>query len=139
MGQGLWRTDGGTSLPHAGLTIFGTRCLDVDPGADGCISLLQVPGSFYVGNLCALKHNARHSATSDGCLGAGEEQVQIAVMLRTDVFRAARTRTLNATPGPAELFHIVNEQTAKHVSQEPFRLPGLDAVLAEAPAPPVRL
>ena len=105
--QGVWHTDGGTSLLHGGLTIFGGREVRVE-GDDGCISLFQKPGSFYVGNLCALNHNVYHGARSEGCCGAGAEQVQICVMLRTDVFRAARARKLNSTPGPAELSEIVN-------------------------------
>ena len=45
-----WHTDGGASLLHAGLTIFGSRQLLVKvKGEEGCISLAQRPGSFYVG------------------------------------------------------------------------------------------
>ena len=47
------------------------------------------------------------------------EQVQIAVLLRTDVFRAARARTINATPGHAEWFEIVNSATARHLAYLP--------------------
>ena len=80
-----------------------------------------------------MKHCVRHGATSEGCLGPGTEPVQIAVMLRTDVFRCARARTLNTTPGPAELYEIVNTEIAKHLAEEPpFRLPGMGDVLAEA-------
>ena len=57
-----WHTDGGASLLHAGLTIFGSRQLLVKvKGEKGCISLAQRHGSFYVvslsisnlGNMCA--------------------------------------------------------------------------------------
>ena len=65
-------------------------------------------------------------------MGAGADQVQICVMLRTDVFRAARARKLNSTPGPAELFEIVNLETAHHLAEVAFPLPDLGGVLWEA-------
>ncbi len=125
-----WHTDGGASLLHAAVTVFGSRTLQVKPEDVDVISLPQRPGSFYVGNLCALSHNVVHGEHAAGSYGGGppSEQVQIAVMLRTDVFRAARARTINATPGPAELFEIVNSATARHLAD----LPDLAAVIAES-------
>ena len=79
-----WHTDGGASLLHAGLTIFGSRQLLVKvKGEKDCISLAQRPGSFYVGNLCALEHNVAHGASAPGSLGDGppENQVQITAIL----------------------------------------------------------
>ena len=129
---GQWHTDGGASLLHAGLTLFGSRTLLVDVGDASPARFPQQPGSFYVGNLCALSHDVEHGERSAGCLGAGEDQVQIAVMLRTDVFRVARARKINSTPGPLELFRIVNSETARHSAESPFHLPDLAAVMAEA-------
>ena len=74
---------------------------------------------------------------SPPCLQTGSprvraaEQVQIAVMLRTDVYREGRARKLNAIPGKVELFRIVNAETAKHLAETLFPLPDLAAVLAE--------
>jgi len=129
-----WHTDGGASLLHAAVTIFGSRTLEVKPVDACCIRLPQRPGSFYLGNLCALSHNAVHGEVSAGSYGNGlpSEQVQIAVMLRSDVFRACRARTINSAPGPAELFRIVNTETAKHIAEQPFHLPDLAAVTAES-------
>ena len=53
-------------------------------------------------------------------------------MLRTDVFRNARARTINSVPGHAELYRVVNTETAKHLAETPLYLPDLDAVIAEA-------
>ena len=66
-----WHTDGGASLLHAGLTVFGSRTLLVNRGGAGCISLPQRPGSFYVGNLCALEHNVAHGEHAAGSYGEG--------------------------------------------------------------------
>ena len=129
-----WHTEGGASLLHAGLTVFGSRTLQVELEDAGCISLPQRPGSFYVGNLCALSHNVAHGLHAAESYGEGppSEQVQMAVMLRSDVFREARARRINARPGPAELFRIVNSETAKHLAEQPFHLPDLAAVIAES-------
>ena len=133
-----WHTDGGASLLHAGLTLFGTRSLlvELDQPKKHIIELEQRPGSFYVGNLCALNHNVRHYAASEGTFSPRHghtmfEPVQIAVMLRSDVFRQSRARKIDAIPGPGELFRIVNTETAKHLAEKPFPLPDLASVLAE--------
>ena len=130
-----WHTDGGSSLLHAGLTVFGSRSVDIELLGKGCISLRQQPGSFYVGNMCAMNHRVVHKDSDEGAY-RGEtdpvEPVHIAVMLRSDVFRSARARNLNATPGPRELFDIVNEETALHLAEQPFRLPSLAEVVAES-------
>ena len=129
-----WHTDGGASLLHAGLTLFGDRVLQVRLEDGSCISLPQRPGSFYVGSMCALEHNVAHGEHAASSYGEGPpaEQSQIAVMLRCDVFRAGRARKKNSTPGPAELFRIVNIETAKHLAEQPFHLPDFDAVMAES-------
>ena len=82
-----------------------------------------------------------HGATSPGSLdsrsksigGPPNSQVQIMVMLRSDLFREIRAHKINACPGPHELFRIVNRETAKHLAEVPFPLPDLAAVLAECP------
>ena len=75
---------GGGDGALASFTVFGSRTLLVKSEGRGCISLPQKPGSFYVGNLCALEHNVEPCAESAGCYGEGppSKQVQIAVMLR---------------------------------------------------------
>ena len=129
-----WHTDGGASLLHASLTVFGNRQVQVKLEDGRCISLPQRPGSFYIGSMCALEHNVQHSEHPVGCYGEPSEQVQIAVMLRCDVFRAARARKKNCTPGPAEVFRIVNDEVAKHLAEQALSLPDLAGVLAEARA-----
>ena len=83
---------------------------------------------------CSSGCKVSHGETAARSYGEGTstEQVQIAVMLRTDVFRAARARGINSSPGPVELYGIVNTETARHLSQQPFPMPDLAAVIAEA-------
>ena len=55
-----WHTDGGCSLLHASVTLFGTRSVEVKVEGKPQVTLDQELGSFYVGNLSALEHNVRH-------------------------------------------------------------------------------
>ena len=173
-----WHTDGGCSLLHASVTIFGTRSVEVKVEGRPHLTLRQEPGSFYVGNLAALEHNVRHhveckhtfdgaaataevdrksaasdegdaehaasAATAEGdpravtvegdpraATAEGDPRLQIAVMLRCDVFRELRARRINATPGPAELFRVVNYAAARHLADVPVALPDLTEVLVE--------
>ena len=55
------------------------------------------------------------------------------IMLRSDLFRDARAREINACPGRHELFRIVNMETARHLAEVPFPLLEIAAVIAECP------
>ena len=141
-----WHTDGGASLLHGALTVFGTRSLlvELNQPETTTATLPQGPGSFYVGNLCAFNHNVKHHADSTGNFiqDAESEQVQIAVMLRSDVYRLNRARKINAIPGPEQMFRIVNTETARHLAEKPFpharsrRRPfGVVSIYCERPVP----
>ena len=133
--QDGWHTDGGASLLHAGLTIFGSRtlCVKLQPKTGGFpdrqLHLPQRPGSFYLGNMCTLEHNVVHGATSPG---SWEDRLQMMVMLRPDLFHDSRAHVVNSCPGPRELFRIVNRETARHLAEIRFPLPDLADVLAES-------
>ena len=95
---------------HAGLTIFGTRHVEVkvaesaaqvadsaahvaDSAAGKWSVLPRSADSFYMGSMCAAWHRVRHLDRKEAgtvCGAAGN--VHIAVMLRTDVFREERAR-----------------------------------------------
>ena len=154
-----WHTDGGCSLLHASVTIFGTRSVEVKVEGKPKITLDQEPGSFYVGNLSALEHNVRHHVeckhTFDGAAATakvnrkrlrskvdaenissaataeGDQRLQIAVMIRSDVFRDFRTREKNSAPDPPEFFRVVSYAVAQHLADIPVALPDLTEVLAE--------
>ena len=70
--------------------------------------------------------NAASAATAEG-----DARLQIAVMLRCDVFRNCRARKINSIPGPADFFRVVNHAAAQHLSDEPVALPDLTEVLLE--------
>ena len=64
-------------------------------------------------------------------IAEGDQRLQIAVMIRSDVFRECRARKINATPGPAEFFRVVNYTVAQHLARVPVALPDLAEVLDE--------
>ena len=66
--------------------------------------------------------------------GKGDQRLQIAVMIRSDVFRDCRARKINSTLGPVELFRVVNCTVAQHLADVPVALPDLTEVLAEVAA-----
>ena len=106
--------DGGASLLHAGLAIFGARHVEVkaaesaaDNGEQYRLMLPQSAGSFYMGNMCAAWHRVRDI----DCKGAGNlcgaaGNVHIAAMLRTDV----------TPPTPCRVFDIVNQVVASSLA-----------------------
>ena len=150
-----WHTDGGCSLLHASVTLFGTRSVEVKVEGKSQVTLDQEAGSFYVGNLSALEHNVRHheeckhtfdgaaltanddgkdlasAATAKGDAEEGDQRLQIAVMIRSDVFRESKSRKINSILGPAEFFRVVNYTVAQHLADCPVALPDLTEVLAE--------
>ena len=127
--------DGGASLLHAGLTIFGTRHVEVmGAGSAACWNELpQSAGSFYMGNMCAARHRVRHLDHQDaGKLCGAAGNVQIAVMLRTDVFREERACSMITAPTPCRVYDIVNQVVASSLATDPLHFPDLGTCLAEA-------
>ena len=92
--------------------------------------LPQRPGSFYVGNLCAAWHRVRH-LEQPGPLCAAAGDVHVTVMLRTDVFRAERSRATKFKPKPADVFDIVNKVVADALLQRPLGFPDFVSCLGE--------
>ena len=127
--------DGGTSLLHAGLTIFGTRHVEVkvaESADDKWNVLPQSAGSFYMGNMCVAWHRVHHFDCDGGgrlCEAAGN--VHIAVMLRTDVFREERARSMSSKPTPCDVFDIVNQVVAESLAIDPLHFPDLASCIAE--------
>jgi hypothetical protein len=102
--------DGGASLVHSGLTLYGRRSLAL-LYPDGKIELCaQTPGQYYTGNLCAIRHEVRHHEPGGMELLDGHE---VAIMFRTDCFRGNRARKLEGKPTPIHIYDAVNEVERK--------------------------
>ena len=130
--------DGGASLLHMGITIFGSRNLECWHGDGTSHTLQQSPGSIYVGNMCAVEHQVAHvdDASDLHCSPADPMQgVKIAVMIRSDVFSQSRARRMSGKPTPTDVFDIVNNVIAQHLASEPITLPSFTQVAGEVSAP----
>ncbi len=135
--------DGGASLLHMGLTIFGARSLVCHFGEEGTRTFRQRAGSIYVGNMCAIEHHVEHEPASAECLGSGEQAAQITIMFRSDVFRHGQARKKISKPTPVDMFDIVNTVVASHLSTDPMVLPDFanvarrweDRMIGGAPRP----
>jgi hypothetical protein len=120
--------DGGASLLHGGLTLFGARDLAL-LYPDGKSELLaQTPGTYYIGNLCAIEHEVQHHIPKEQKLLQG---LEIAVMFRTDCFRHNRARKLVGRPGPVHIYDAVNAVVATALARDPLHLPTYAEVMAE--------
>ena len=126
--------DGGASLIHAGLTLWGKRTLEFQT-ADGEWSgeIDQEPGSFYVGNMCAVNHRVRHlpeDLAEPLFRGHGGAGVHLTVMLRTDVFKHKWARRGKHKPRPEDVFDAVNDIVARKLAREPWILPRIAECMA---------
>ena len=61
----------------------------------------------------------------------GDQRLQIAVMIRSDVFGDFRARKINSTLGLVEFFRVVNCAVAQHLADGPVALADLTEVLAD--------
>ena len=120
---------------HAGLTIFGTRHVEVkvaESADDKWNVLPQSAGSFYMGNMCAAWHRVHHLDHAEaGALCEAAGNVHIAVMLRTDVFREERARSMSSKPTPCRVFDLVNQVVAESLATAPLHFPDLATCIAE--------
>ena len=133
--------DGGTSLLHAGVTLWGQRRLEYMTGDGEWHSLIQQPGSFYIANMCAAWHRVQHLPSDaaeplfrpvdamnvDGNASPG---LHITVMLRTDVFRADFSRRGRQKARPEDVYDAVNFVVARKLAREPWAMPTLGECMA---------
>jgi len=136
--------DGGCSLVHMGLTIFGSRSLELFwKSAGGAAKhdhmplkiMTNQPGSVYVGNLVAVEHQVLHKeagASAVPLFRADDRApgVEIAVMVRCDPLRHSYSRQLTHAPSPADVFSAVNRLTAAHLASHPLQMPSFDACVS---------
>ena len=114
--------DGGASLLHMGLSVWGRRRLDCF-FQDETVSIEQSPGSIYIGNLVAVEHQVKHYAAAEaaplyqpeGRLKKDSKGLLVTVLFRSDVFRHARSRQMKLPPSPADVFQVVNAIVAEQL------------------------
>ena len=151
--------DGGASLLHLGLTLWGHRRLvlelvappdgtaaaaepaseataeaaeaEEEKPAETVTHVKQEAGSVYLASLCAAAHYVEQFDQKDEKLLAhgGCGDLQVAVMVRTSLFGAAMGRTGGSKPGPAMVFDAAQAIVTKALARSTFVLPPLHLCL----------
>ena len=130
-------SDGGASVLHMGVTLYGRRELTFfapKPGDEGGLApesevkFSFVPGSVYLGTVTGAPHQVSHLSPRASC----EERVGYSVtcMIRTTLFPKFRSRVMNTTPSPPEFFQALAQSFTQSLQTQEWVLPSLDQCLA---------
>ena len=121
--------DGGASILHMGLTVYGRRDVRFVQGpglAD--VAVRNVPGTVYFGQVTGAEHQVHHRAASSQAellQLPGLGQCSVTVMLRTALFPYNRARMRNTTPSPVVVFHALAKSFRESCARGNWRLPSL--------------
>ena len=93
------------------------------------------PGNFYIGHVAAIRHHVAHEGEDnpDELLEFGGEFYNVAVMVRTSCFAAARARTQASPPGPSAVYNAVREAVHSCLGESGWRVPQLHDILQNVP------
>ena len=119
--------DGGASVLHLGLTLFGRRSIHCEQG--GSLPEIVVdncPGTVYLGGLTGPLHRVEHERPAEGeLLDLGSSgQAAVAIMARCALFSFCRSRGKRGSPVPADFFEVLTKAFAEGL-ERPWRLPTL--------------
>ena len=129
--------DGGASVLHMGITLYGRRRVTFFEPISGSASgqeeerevcFAQQPGSVYLGTVTGASHQVSHVVTRNP-----EEELRahtVSVMLRTCLFPYNRARCQNTTPSPPEVFRALASSLTEHLVAHRLELPSLARVQA---------
>lgn len=127
--------DGGASVLHMGITLFGRRKVVCHQGKDlPPVELVCPPGSVYLGGLTGPEHQVHHlvplpgEVLRDSGVATGpqfDSGLSITIMCRTALFAHNRARLRNVMPSPEGFFFAIAESFRASLAALPFRLPDL--------------
>ena len=130
--EGFWdepeHKDGGASVMHVGLTLYGRRALACrrDHGLPDVI-VSNAPGTVYMGQLTGPVHQVSHQEAPESDLleVPGLGRVAVSVMMRTALFAFNRARLRNNTPSPLACFEALARCFREGLATATLRLPDL--------------
>ena len=118
--------DGGASLLHMGITLYGRRVLrsfEQDKGGE-FFDLSLSPGSVYLGTLTGHRHQVLHRLPR--AEAEAKDTHSITVMVRTTLFPAPRAHCMARMPNPVPMFLALAASFVQSINEEPWRLPSLE-------------
>lgn len=129
---GFWteprHKDGGASVLHLGLTLFGRRSVFLEQSDDKpTVRLDCQPGHVYLATLTGPWHWAAHAAAEPDELWG--DSLSVTVMCRTALFAKFRARGKATMPNPEAFFRTLTASFANSLLSGIFRLPTLKNVL----------
>jgi hypothetical protein len=128
--QEPWHQDGGASVLHLGLTLYGERTMTCRTlCAEPDIVVQNVPGTIYWGGLTGPTHGVQHTPSPPDQLL--EKTQSVSVMMRTTLFPYTQSRIRGTTPHPVEFFHGISRSFALSLANSQWRLPTLAACVRE--------
>ena len=117
--------DGAGGMLHLGLTLFSKRILKVWPVGQPTVAYMQQPGSFWLTNSAAFKHQAVHvqPVESTDVFQFGQlHDLSCSVMMRSCFFPRDRARNPNSIVSPQDAFQACNKCIAGWIKDRGSRL-----------------
>ena len=121
--------DGGASFIHVGLTLWGKRKLVLKQTDGEDVTVQTHPGHIYVGCLCAAEHQVLHeegSSDQDLLQHGTHGPLEVALMLRSRIFRGTRASTAARGPNPKLVWETANDCVQKSLQEGTWALPSLE-------------
>ena len=130
--EGFWaepeHLDGGASILHLGMTLYGRRLLECRTGGGlPDVVLENTPGTVYIGQLTGPLHQVLHQRALESELleVPGLGRLACTVMMRSSLFAHNRSRLRGTTPSPRAVFEALARCFREGLASEAFRLPTL--------------
>ena len=124
--------DGGASVLHIGITLYGRRHLLFFEGKDKEGRLMETmclgPGSVYFGTVTGGMHSVAHQPPR--LQHEVLDEHSITVMIRTTLFPGVGARRMKRLPLPAPMFAALASSFVASLSKEPFLLPRLEECMS---------
>ena len=119
--------DGGASVLHMGLTLYGRRNLelfrDEDPN-DLIFDMPMAPGNVYFGVMTGCKHRVQHKMPR--APSETKDDHAVTVMIRTTLWPGPRSRLMKSMPSPKDMFKVVAQSMARSIGRLPWVNPDLE-------------
>jgi hypothetical protein len=125
----LVHQDGGASVIHMGVTIYGERTMNCQQPELANIVVRNQPGTVYLGGLTGPVHGVVHTPSPPDQLLQGNQSVSI--MCRTTLFPHTQSRQRGTTPHPVEFFRSISASFAASFKKRSWRLPTLAECIKE--------